>query len=192
MVKRMSIVCLLASTVGCASCQEQQQPVATNGLPIMGATTQAMAGPTEAIPTVGMSMGSIRIPVPRLRMYAVPRPQAGPQVVGIPIMAGQATMSMPQQMMATQSMPVQQMPVQQYVAAQQSYATQAVPTPATQSTQATNCTPNCNSCTTPACDGSMNSCQQELDSLCHEIQCLQSQIRVKTSNTETTVPINPK
>lgn len=55
------------------------------------ATAGAPAASTsEAIPAIGCRWETVSFQVPKLKLYAVPKPQRGPSLVGIPILAGAA------------------------------------------------------------------------------------------------------
>lgn len=76
---------MLALT-GCATCQQNTVP---SGVGM--ATAGAPAGSTsEAVPAVGFGWETVCIRIPKPKLYAVPKPQTGPSLVGIPILAGAA------------------------------------------------------------------------------------------------------
>ncbi len=179
-MKNLLISVLALSASGCAACH---QPSAPAGIPMAGmtATTQSTVATQEATPAIGFGRRNVSFSLPTIKMFAVPKPQVAPQVVGIPILTGGPTMTMgaapmmaqPQAMMAQPQM-VQQQFVPQGNPSPQSADASIQSTP--QSQPCINCQPAC----TEGCN-SQASVAAECDALIREISCLQEQISVETS-----------
>jgi hypothetical protein len=171
-MKNLIAVLTVFGLAGCTSCH--QQPAVSGGIPMAGmsATTSSGHSACEAIPALGLNWETVSFRIPKPRLYAVPRPQAGPQVVGIPILTGGPTMTM-----ATAApMMAAPMAVQpQYVEPQsnvqpQSAAPQSAPASA----------PPCSSGCAEGCN-SQASIASECDALMRDISCLQQQLSVETA-----------
>lgn len=135
------------------------------------ATTSSSAGHAcEAIPAVGIGWETVSFSIPKPRLFAVPRPQAGPQVVGIPILAGAPTMTMAAPMMAQP----QYVPTPSQPAAAPQGEPQAAPASEYSPCQRTGCAEGCSS---------HDNVAAECDALIREISNLQQEIRVESRGT---------
>lgn len=146
MKRQLTTSLILSAFVGCASCS-QQQPVAQSFASPAASTGQSSA--LDAIPAFSMGWKTVSFSIPKPKLIAVPRPQRGPQMVGIPIMPSTAPMVAAQPMAVQRPMVVQQQVAQVPVAPQNTDPSpQGQPTPqgapAPQSTPAPqNCSPPC-------------------------------------------------
>ncbi len=146
---------------------------------------------SEAIPAVGIGWETVSFSIPKPKLFAVPKPQQGPQVVGIPILTGGPTMTMGQPAMMAQPAMMGQpamMAQPQYVQAQPAMVPQSNPAP--QSNPTPQSSPPCNTCapctTQQGCaeEGCQSQSQviQECDALMGEIAELQRQISVRAGS----------
>lgn len=182
-MKTFSLSLAVLFLSGCASCH--QNPPVQAGIPIAGATvsSHSAVASAEATPAVGFGWETVSFSIPKPKLFAVPKPQAGPQVVGIPILAGGPSMTMGAPMAA----PMVAAAPQAMMAQQPQYVqTLAAPSAAQQSVPQSNPQPQsapCESCQ-PACSegcASQASVAAECDALIREISSLQEQICVETN-----------
>ncbi len=159
---------------GCASCQQSAAPA---GIPMAGmsTTTQSNLAPSEACAAFGWRWETVSFSIPKPKMYSIPKPQAGPQVVGIPILTGGPTMTMGAAPMMAQPQMVQPQYVQVQGQPQSAPASPASTPSETQSTPASTCQPGC----AEGCV-SQGDIAAECDDLIREIGSLQQQICIET------------
>lgn len=86
---------------GCASCQPSAAPA---GIPMAGmsTTTQSTGSPCDACAAFGWRWETVSFSIPKPKMYSIPKPVAGPQVIAIPMMPAAMPMQMAAPMMAPQ------------------------------------------------------------------------------------------
>jgi hypothetical protein len=186
-MKKFLISCAIIGVSGCAACQ--QQAAAPAGIPMAGmtASTGSSGGHCDATPALGWRWETISFSVPKPKLFAVPKPQVGPSVVGIPILTGGPTMTMgaapmmaAQPQMMAQPQMVQQQYVQAHPQSQQAASPQSVQGDP-QSAPCSNCPPNCSPTCTEGCT-SQSQVVDECDALMREISCLQQELCVETKN----------
>lgn len=169
-----SMCCAIALS-GCASCQPEQ-PVTGFASPMAAPQGTSAA---EACPAVSMGWKTVSFRIPTPKLLAVPKPQRGPQLVGVPIMPATAPMTV------AQPMGVQQQVVQpQYVQVQPQAAPQGQPAPAAPQGEpapqkaAPQSAPGCGE----GCNSSQAQISSECDALMQDISRLQRQISIQAGN----------